>query len=506
MRNILSDQLVKLGAAFALMACSKGTEPPTPTTINVLPSSSVSFTAINQTQPLTATVLDQHGATMAGLKVTWATNNALVASVDTLGVVKAKANGTAIVTATSGAASKPVSVTVAQAAATITKAGGDGQIGAAGSALGTPLSVQVLDANGNSAAGVSVTFSASAGNGTPSPATVMTIAGGTASTTWTLGPSATRQTITATAGSLSALTFVAGAVSGTPAAGFQITLVNVGPPFSAPVQAAFDSAVAKWQRIITGDIADIPGFAVAASGICPAVSSITVDDVLIVARVDSIDGPGKILGQAGPCWIRNSDSLTIMGGMVFDSADLSNLVASGSLNSVILHEMGHVLGFGTLWGSTLFNCLQNPSSTGVFNDTYYSCARGLAVFDSIGGTNYTHGHKVPLENCDSITGCGAGTFNSHWREHVFFNELMTGYLNIGIANPLSVLTAAQMQDLGYTVNLSAADAYSQAFNTPAAGAAALPQQTQRIEMGDDVFHAPIYVWDKGRVVGVIGPQ
>lgn len=504
MRNTLSVRLTLVGATLAMASCSKGTEPPTPTTIVVSPAGTITFTAINQTRALTAAVLDQNGDTMPGLKVTWASNNLLVATVDTLGVVKAKANGNATVTASAGGAGKPVSVTVAQAAATIAKTAGDGQTGGFNSALGTVLSVQVLDADGVAAAGVVVTFSTAAGNGSPSPATVVTGAGGTASTTWTLGASSSRQTLTAASGAAAPVTFVAGAVGSTPTAGFQITLVNVGPALSAPVQAAFDSAVAKWQRVITGDLPDISGFAVAASGSCPAVSSITVDDVLITARVDSIDGPGKILGQAGPCWIRNSGFLTIMGAMTFDSADIAGLVANGSLNSVILHEMGHVLGFGSLWGSTLFNCLQNPSSAGVFNDTYYNCARGLAVFDSIGGTSYTGGNKVPLENCQGITGCGAGTFNSHWRESTFFNELMTGYLNSGTANPLSVLTAAEMQDLGYTVNLGAADAYTRTFTSPPAAGAAL--QAQRIEMGDDVLHGPIGLWGNGRPAGVIRPQ
>jgi hypothetical protein len=505
MRNILSGRLAILGATCALVACSKGTEPPTPTTIAVTPGGTVTLVSINQTQQLSAVVLDQHGATMPGLKVAWVTNNALIATVDTLGIVKAKANGSATVTASNGGASTPVSVTVAQTGAAMTKTGGDGQIGSHDSTLSALLSVNVKDANGNPAAGVSVTFSAAAGNGVGVPATVLTGAGGTASTHWKLGTNTPRQTITATAGTGTA-TFAAGAVGGGTAAGFQITLVNVGPTFSAPVQAAFDSAVAKWQRVITGDLADISGFTVAASGICPAVSGgVTVDDVLIVARVDSIDGPGQILGSAGPCWIRNTGFLTIMGGMVFDSADMAGLVASGSLNSVILHEMGHVLGFGTLWGSSFFNCLQNASSTGNLIDTNYNCARGLVVFDSIGGTSYTGGNKVPVENCVGIPGCGAGTFNSHWRESTFFNELMTGYLNNGVANPLSVLTAAQMQDLGYTVNLSAADAYTRTFTAPPAGAAALQLQAQRIYLGDDVYHGPVGVWDRGRVVRMIRP-
>ena len=35
--------------------------------------------------------------------------------------------------------------------------------------------------------------------------------------------------------------------------------------------------------------------------------------------------------------------------MGFDSADLNMMQRDGTLKSVILHEMGHVLGIGTLW-------------------------------------------------------------------------------------------------------------------------------------------------------------
>jgi hypothetical protein len=35
--------------------------------------------------------------------------------------------------------------------------------------------------------------------------------------------------------------------------------------------------------------------------------------------------------------------------MQFDTADLASMQANGTLNDVITHEMGHVLGIGTIW-------------------------------------------------------------------------------------------------------------------------------------------------------------
>jgi hypothetical protein len=61
---------------------------------------------------------------------------------------------------------------------------------------------------------------------------------------------------------------------------------------------------------------------------------------------------------------------------------------------------------------------------------------------------------VPLENVG-----GPATVGSHWRESVFANELMTGKANVG-GMPLSQITAGSLSDLGYVVNLFAADPFS----------------------------------------------
>ena len=61
---------------------------------------------------------------------------------------------------------------------------------------------------------------------------------------------------------------------------------------------------------------------------------------------------------------------------------------------------------------------------------------------------------VPVEN----TG-GPGTADSHWRETVFRNEMMTGFVGPS-GNPLSRMTVASLQDLGYVVDLNAAEPYS----------------------------------------------
>jgi hypothetical protein len=415
--------------------------------------------------------------------------------------LSATVQGTAvsfIFTATATTAGAPTTMTVLTAS--------NSQTGLVGYGTNVRPAVTVTDAGGQPVAGVSVTFAVTAGGGSVTNATVNSNAFGIAQVgAWTLGAAAGANSMTATAAI--ALTGSPATINATGAtAAFTVEVQNVGPAFSPAVQAAFDSAAAFWQRAIYGDISDALNFS-AAANTCyngmPAIGTRTVDDVLILARFDSIDGPGQVLGSAGPCLIRNTGALTALGTMRFDTADVAGLVANGSLNAVIRHEMGHVLGFGTLWTQTVFGCRQNGSTPpGTILDTYFSCPRALAAFDSIGGTSYTGGQKVPVENCGpaSPAGCGGGTVNSHWREPTFFNEMMTGYLNGGVANPASLLTIAAMEDLAYVVNYGAAEVYNRVFTGPPALRAA----SSLIDLSGDVFLGPLYAIDtNGRIVRVI---
>jgi hypothetical protein len=222
--------------------------------------------------------------------------------------------------------------------------------------------------------------------------------------------------------------------------------------------AAFLQAAARWSSIV---VASFPGILVqGAAGDCgdnsPAFSQ-TITSVMIFATVDSIDGPGAILGGAGVCWYRiPAPSTTLVGFMQFDEADLPFLQANGLLNTVILHEMGHVLGIGTLWTYPWQNptlLMDAVADSGASALPYFVGSTAIAQFNADGGGPFP-GNKVPVEN----TG-GAGTADGHWRETVMGNELMTGFVSLG-SNPLSTITIGSLADIGYTVNYTTADAYT----------------------------------------------
>ena len=83
---------------------------PVVTTITVTPTTAT--LAINETEALTATVLDQDGVTMTGIDVEWASSNETVGTIDTTGTFTALAEGTANVTATAENVTGEVTVTV----------------------------------------------------------------------------------------------------------------------------------------------------------------------------------------------------------------------------------------------------------------------------------------------------------------------------------------------------------------------------------------------------------
>jgi Leishmanolysin len=233
---------------------------------------------------------------------------------------------------------------------------------------------------------------------------------------------------------------------------FSISL-RVNGTLTDSQRKAFEDAAARWATIITGSTGRDENVSIP-EGECgdfPAYEG-EINNVLIDLRLKDIDGPGKILGQAGPCIIRTSNGLTSYGIMEFDTADVEALEAKGGFSLVVLHEMGHVLGFGSLWEDDGRDVLDEPCRSNEGAAPGFKGPGAVAQFGVLGGNG-----NPPIEN-----NYGPGTRCSHWDEGFFDNELMTGFLGSSSGNPVSfsALTIASMADLGYQVNSGAAEAYS----------------------------------------------
>jgi hypothetical protein len=342
------------------------------------------------------------------------------------------------------------STPIATVASSVEANAANGQTALPGTAVASAPAVVVKDANGKGVKGVTVRFVVVQGGGSVTTSTAVTDVQGLASAGgWTLGSALGVNIVDAIVNNLTPVRFTAtAATEATPLPPVSTGSFNITTRYVAGAttrqREAVDKAVARWQTVITGDLANVPVNAPA--GTCftaqPTVNEV-VDDILIFVEFVDIDGAGKTLGQAGPCYIRTDNSLPVVGHLKLDQSDLQQMESIGTIDDVVLHEIGHVLGIGTLWPTK--NLLAGAGTV----DPQFTGTFGIAAYQSLGGLDAA----VPVEGTGE-----SGTKEGHWRESVFGNELMTGWIS-GTVNPLSRLTIASLQDLGYGANSSAASTF-----------------------------------------------
>ena len=484
---------LSLVAAFLVAACGGGdggTSPAKPTAVQAASGSGASATVGTAlTSSPTFTVTDASGNALGNVAVSVAVTSGggtLVSaptkssggptSVGTWTLGTTAGTNTLTVTV-SGLPPLTISVTGTPAGANkLVVTGGNSQTGLAGAQLGTALAAAVQDQFGNGIANQQVTFLATAGGGSVTPGLVTTNTSGVATgALWRLGNKGGTQTVTATSGGFTT------SFSASTQSNYLVELRYFGPTMSTEAQTAFVNAANRIKAAIVGQIstvslqgADLSGCGI--SGLTGVLAENTTG-LIIYASVAPIDGVGKILAQAGPCFVRQNSVLPAVGVMLFDDADIQNYINTGRFESVVLHEMNHVVGFGTIWTDKgvlqdpAFTNTENPTPTGSTNPRF-SGAAGLAQCLAVGGSTNHCTSGVAVEQCGS-----AGTADGHWRETftttctgtnnspvggtpAFDSEMMTGYVEGSANMPWSAMSIASFQDLGYTVNLLAADSYT----------------------------------------------
>ena len=244
--------------------------------------------------------------------------------------------------------------------------------------------------------------------------------------------------------------------------GISLISLNFSGPMTPIQQQTFIDAADYWNSAITGyDL------------IYDGVGNPTPHGLTITASLPAIDGVNGILGSAGPNTATYYDNnpigqptvalyYTTTGSMEFDSADVAALIANNTFYSVVLHEMGHVLGIGTLW---TFNNNVNSTTYNLYNagSGQYTGPNALAQYKT--EFNLPSATFVPVE-----LGGGSGTANGHWNEvdggagltgivsvnngMDFSTELMTGWASNSFF--VSNTTLGSLDDLGYIVDYTKA--------------------------------------------------
>jgi hypothetical protein len=231
-------------------------------------------------------------------------------------------------------------------------------------------------------------------------------------------------------------------------------------PTGATLQA-FEAAQTTIRNTIVGGLSPVtppPGFNIEdcnpADGTLsgnPDLPSEPLPGLVIYIHVRAMDGAGGTLGSAGPCLVRTAaqNHLPALGLMTLDQADLAAMTGA-RLEQVVLHEMLHVVGFGTIWD--LAEVIDASADTA---NARFLGPRARTACANVQGGGPDCAATVPVHSTD-----GPGSRYAHWRESLFTVELMTPFLDNVATIPFSEMTIQSLGDLGYTVSNLTAQPYA----------------------------------------------
>ncbi len=252
------------------------------------------------------------------------------------------------------------------------------------------------------------------------------------------------------------------------------------PAVSGSIRAQFESAAERWEAVIKGDLPDV---------FLP--NGQVIDDLLIMVNVSNSLPAGTIaeaslidirLGNSNLPADRNfsANGLPYLSQVTLSSADITAI----GISNVIAHEIGHAIGFGSLWATPWINSTGTlVYGVGTYPNLLVEVGGGSANPVFIGGNarrEYTELFNrvnvgVPLYATTTVPApYFDGSWGVHWRDSVFNNyggsnpygEIMTAEYPVNGINgrvvpyTISTVTVGALDDLGYTVDYAAAEPYS----------------------------------------------
>ncbi len=206
-----------------------------------------------------------------------------------------------------------------------------------------------------------------------------------------------------------------------------------------------------------------------------------VDDIAVLFDVRYISG----IGSQRDCYRTTEHDFPVFSLITLHQGEIGTLTDE-EFEHLVLHELLHALGFS----STTFNNLDLVATRNGY--PYFTGDSAVAAWVAAGGTEY-YPDKVPLLPNDY-----------HWQV-IFFDDEIMGPLEGGI---LSAITLQALADMGYTVDLGFAEAFTVPKNAYNQARDNQAQDGFRriLDMSNDVLSQPVTVLDRyGTPVRVIQP-
>ncbi len=224
--------------------------------------------------------------------------------------------------------------------------------------------------------------------------------------------------------------------------------ITFGQSLSGLTQAArgaIVSAASFWEGIITSR------------------SAITRSNQLdVVIRGESLNNSNGTpdtgtLALSGPDFDLDGPNLVISGGSsTINLRRAAEFDANpGYLREIMIHEFAHILGFGTLWEPARF---MNSNGT-IFSIGKMLVDRSTSTYSANSYAGWAYGELLGVSGQVAVP-IEPQVF-AHWDESRFDAELMTPFAETpGVLTPTSKLTLAALRDLGWNINMGAAQAYA----------------------------------------------